>query len=98
MLVMLVATGLSACAGNGSCGFTGCPADKQTTADVRALFAQHAELGAPGEFHIQTINGVVYLNGMVDSDMEKINAETIALRVPTVKSVVNNLSLRNSTR
>jgi len=47
---------------------------------------------------VQTINGVVYLSGIVDTDLERRNAEAIALKVSGVKDVVNNLATRNDGR
>jgi len=61
----LVLTGaLSACAAFSKCGF-GCPGDADITADVQALFDQHPALEPPNLLTIQTLDHVVYLNGLV---------------------------------
>jgi osmotically-inducible protein OsmY len=65
---------------------------------VRKLFGQHTELGAPAELHIQTINGVVYLNGPVNSEFEVRHAEALARQVANVKDVNNNLYPRSNSR
>jgi osmotically-inducible protein OsmY len=62
------------------------------------MLAQHSEFGPPGTIHVQTINGVVYLNGLVNSDLERQTAETLVLRIPSVKDVVNSLSSRTNAR
>ena len=45
---------------------------------------------------IDTTNGVVYLNGTVQSAEQKARAEQLAGRVDGVKKVVNNLQLGKS--
>ncbi len=94
-VLALSTVGFSGCAVFSNCGFSGCPGDKEITAEVRELFGDHPELGAPGVFQIQTLDGTVYLNGRVDTEMEKANAESIALQARNVKGVVNNLAVRN---
>ena len=98
MLVLVAAAALSGCALFPKCSPENCATDAQITADVSALFSQHAELGAPAALHIQTINGVVYLSGAVDTEFEVRNAEAIARQVAKVKDVVNNLSARSNGR
>jgi osmotically-inducible protein OsmY len=48
--------------------------------------------------HIQTINGVVYLSGPVDSDFEARRAEALVRQVANVKDVENNLYPRSNSR
>ena len=45
---------------------------------------------------VDTTNGVVYLNGTVQSAEQKARAEQLAGRVDGVKKVVNNLQLGKS--
>ena len=98
MLVILTAAALSGCAIFPKCSPENCATDAQINADVSALFGQHAELGAPAALHIQTINGVVYLSGPVDTEFEVRNAEAIARQAANVKDVVNNLYPRSNGR
>jgi len=98
VLVFIVAAGLSGCALFPKCSPENCATDKQINADVSALFSQHPELGAPAALHIQTINGVVYLTGAVDTEFEVRNAEAIARQVANVKDVENNLYPRSNGR
>jgi osmotically-inducible protein OsmY len=93
-LAFILIAGLAACA-DFKCAPQYCQSDAKITEDVQAVFNEHAEFGPPGELHVHTINGVVYLNGLVNSEMERRSAEAFARQVPGVKDVVNSLSPRN---
>jgi osmotically-inducible protein OsmY len=69
------------------------PGDAEETANVRAGLAQHAELGAPNSIDVQTVDHVVYLNGLVSQGMEGREAESVARGTPGVKQVVNLLAV-----
>jgi hyperosmotically inducible protein len=43
---------------------------------------------------VDTIRGTVYLNGLVDSAQQRTRAERLAKQISGVKSVVNNLPVR----
>jgi osmotically-inducible protein OsmY len=98
VLTVIFAAGLSGCAMFPKCSPENCATDAQINADVSALFSQHPELGAPAALHIQTINGVVYLSGPVDTEFEVRNAEALARQVANVKDVENNLYPRSNGR
>src|ERR1700737_760587 len=53
-------------------------ADNAITTDVKARLAQDDEFIHPAEFHVQTVNGVVYLNGKVGTGLQRLRAEDIA--------------------
>jgi osmotically-inducible protein OsmY len=97
-LSMVLAGALAGCAGFGRCSPENCASDKQTLSELNSALASHRELGAPADIHSQVINGVAYLTGVLDTDLEVHNAERIALQVPGVKDVVNNLTTRNTGR
>jgi osmotically-inducible protein OsmY len=97
-LLFILGAGLNGCAVFPKCTPENCASDKQINAEVRKLFGQHAELGAPAELHIQTINGVVYMNGAVNSEFEVRQAEALAREVANVKEVNNNLYPRSNSR
>jgi osmotically-inducible protein OsmY len=91
---MLLAAGSGGgCAALNHCGFGGCPGDAKTTADVQALFEQHPALGPPNLLSIQTLDRVVYLYGLVDTDLERQLAESVAHEVPGVENVVNSIGI-----
>jgi osmotically-inducible protein OsmY len=94
---MIVALFLSAgCAGFGKCGFGECPADARITTQVRSLLGQSPALGAPNLVSIQTVNGVVYLRGIVSTPAQIETAGALARQAPGVISVENLLSIDNS--
>jgi osmotically-inducible protein OsmY len=98
ILTWLLAGSLSGCASFGKCDPENCTGDKKITADVYALFKEHREFGAPGAVRVQTINGVVYLNGLVETDFARRSAESLVMLVANVKDVVNSLDVRNTGR
>jgi osmotically-inducible protein OsmY len=81
------------CAAFEKCGFGGCPGDAKITSDVRSLFEQHAALEPPNLLSVQTLNRVVYLNGVVDTDLERQLAESVAHEAPGVAKVVNSIGI-----
>jgi len=97
-LVCMLAMGLNGCAIFPKCSPEYCASDKVINAEVTQLFAEHPELGAPAALHIQTINGVVYLSGPVDTEFVMRQAETLARQVANVKDVENNLYPRSNGR
>jgi hypothetical protein len=97
-LALVLAAVLSGCVGFGRCSPENCATDKVTLAELNDALASHRELGAPAAIHTQVINGVAYLTGIVDTDLEVRRAESIALLVPGVRDVVNSLTSRNTGR
>ncbi|MGO8855829.1 MAG: BON domain-containing protein [Steroidobacteraceae bacterium] len=92
-VAIILAGALSGCAAYMKCGFDGCPGDAEITANVRALFSQHPVLEPPNLLNVQTLDHVVYLYGLVDTDFEREIAESVALQAPGVASVVNSIGL-----
>ena len=95
-LSLLMAGILPGCSVFPKCSPENCAVDAQIKQDVDAVFAEHTELGPPGTIRVQSINKVVYLHGLVNSDLERQNAEALALRVPNVKDVVNSIAPRSN--
>jgi osmotically-inducible protein OsmY len=77
------------------CGRQGCAGDAAITAQVQRLFQEHPSIEAPNLIDVQTIHGVVYLYGVVDTDMEKSLAESVAHEVPGVTRVVDAIGINN---
>ena len=75
------------------CGFAGCPDDQRITRDVQALLNQHPALEPPNLIAVQTLDHVVYLNGLVDTDLERQLVESVAARAKGVTRVVNSIGL-----
>ena len=97
-LAILWGAALSGCAVFQKCSPENCAGDARINAEVNDMLAEHTEFGPPGTIRVQTINGVVYLNGLVNSDMERQSAESLVLRIPNVKDVVNSLAPRANSR
>jgi osmotically-inducible protein OsmY len=90
----LIVTGiLSACATGGKCATDGCAGDARTTANVKALIDQHPDLGPPNQIYVQTLHHVVYLSGEVSQGKMGRSAAAIAMQVPGVARVENNIGV-----
>ena len=92
------ALSLNGCAVFPHCSPENCASDRQINANVSQLLSEHPEFGAPAGLHIQTINGVVYMSGPVNSDFEVRRAEELVRQVANVKDVQNNLYPRSNSR
>jgi osmotically-inducible protein OsmY len=95
---MVLAAALSGCAtfqADQKCNSTACGSDAQITAAVEQSFALHPELGAPGDLQVETLNHVVYLNGMVYTDLQRNIANTVALVASNNAPIVNSIAVDN---
>lgn len=77
------------------CGFRGCPGDAKVTAEVQSRLRQCWFLEAYA-IRVQTLDNVVYLNGVVASGLEIDTAGSIASKVPDVARVVNSIVVSTS--
>jgi osmotically-inducible protein OsmY len=96
-LVVLLTGVLSGCAVYRSyekCGFHGCADDPKITAAVLSRFNQRLDL-EPQAITVQTLDRVVYLQGLVSSGLEIDTAESIARQVPGVRRVVSSIAVSN---
>jgi osmotically-inducible protein OsmY len=84
---------LTGCATYGKCNSDACQNDASISADVQALFDKHAELQPPNLVTVSTINGIVYLDGMVATDLQRATAESVALKATGVAMVVNDIAV-----
>lgn len=87
---------VAGCTGFGKCGLRECPADARISDDVRSLLTQSPALGPPNLISIQTVQGVVYLRGVVSTPYQVAEAASIADRAPGVTRVENLLNIDNS--
>lgn len=71
--------------------------DSLTTAKVKTALVDNPDTKAR-QIDVETRNGVVQLNGFVDSASEKMSAESTASSIAGVKSVSNNLQIREAER
>jgi osmotically-inducible protein OsmY len=90
----LVLTGaLPGCAAYRKCGLSGCPGDAEITREVRALLDRYPALEPPNLVQVHTLDHVVYLSGLVDTDLERQMAESVAQEAKGVAKVVNSIGL-----
>ena len=89
---------LCGCAAYEKCGLSGCPGDAQLAAGVRAAFEEHPELEPPNLLKVQSVDHVVYLYGLVDTDFQRQMAEAVAHQAPGVAKVINSIGLSGNSR
>ena len=68
--------------------------DIKLSSDVQHAIDAHPALQTD-LLRVQASNGVVYLNGLVDTWVEYYDAESVARAVPGVARVVNKLAVDN---
>jgi osmotically-inducible protein OsmY len=81
------------CATYDKCGLRGCPGDAGITARVEAQLQQYPALEAPNSVRAQTLDRVVYLHGMVDTDLERQLAESVAVQAAGGARVVDSIAV-----
>ena len=79
------------------CKEQACRDDHALVDEVQQLLAQHPDLGPPNIISVQAHNGVVYLHGLVATDLQKQDAEDVIKQSPRVKRVANMIGLDNNT-
>jgi osmotically-inducible protein OsmY len=95
-LLLLGLTGiLAGCATFTKCGLRGCPGDADVTAKVEAKLQQYPALQAPNSVRVRTLDHVVYLYGLVDTDLERQLAESSAIEAAGGARVVDSVTISN---
>jgi osmotically-inducible protein OsmY len=89
-----LSSALAGCSSYGKCTSGACGGDAAITTNVQTLLDRRPELGAPHSIEVQTIDRVVYLNGLVNDGLERSIAESVALQTPGVLKVVNSISVQ----
>jgi osmotically-inducible protein OsmY len=90
---MTLLTGCTAYRAYEKCGYDGCPGDQQISHQVRASLRQHTELLPPNLIYVHTVDGVVYLNGQVATELQRDAAVAVAREVPGAREVVDMIAL-----
>jgi osmotically-inducible protein OsmY len=83
------------CATFDKCGWHGCPGDAGITARVEAQLELYPALEAPNSVRAQTLDHVVYLYGLVDTDLERQLAESVAMQAAGGARVVDSIAVNN---
>lgn len=90
---LLVSGALLGCAPFKKYGFEECPGDATIASAVEARLSRHPVLEPPNLLRVQTHDRVVYLYGLLDTDLERELAESVALETPGVRRVVNSIGI-----
>ncbi len=77
------------------CRSSDCAGDAKIQAAVEAQVAAHPNL-RPDYLYIQTIDHVVYLNGLVDTEFERRQLVSLAEKVPGVEQVIDKLGIMDN--
>jgi osmotically-inducible protein OsmY len=96
LVLLSIVAGISSitgCATYRKCGFSGCPEDASLTSEVQQRFSDHAILQPPNLLTVQVHDHVVYLYGLVDTQLQREIAESIARETPGVTKVVNSIGI-----
>jgi osmotically-inducible protein OsmY len=97
-VTMTLAALVSACATDEPqkpCTGDACVSDAEITSVVESSLHERSEL-TDWTIEVQTIHGIVYLHGLVDTSVQRDLVETIARETHGVKGVENSIELRNS--
>lgn len=86
--------GFSGCASLRGCGAADCQADRKITSDVEQLIDRTPALMGSIPISVQTDHGVVLLNGLVETDLERYMAESVARQAPNVAMVINDVAVQ----
>jgi osmotically-inducible protein OsmY len=90
-LALILACTLSGCATFGKCDSDSCRDDAKITKNVDAALDRQPDLFPPNSISVQTVDHVVYLNGLVEGSGSE-TAEAATDQVPGVSSVVNSVT------
>ena len=78
------------------CGLEGCPGDAQLRADVLARLRHYRALAPPNSVYVQALDGVVYLSGQVQTDLQREDAVSVATQAAAGHRLVDNIALSYS--
>jgi osmotically-inducible protein OsmY len=98
LVAVLLCSALQGCATSTRptpCAAQGCPSDAEITSQVQSRLGQEPALGPPNQVYVQTLDGVVYLTGLVGTPLQRGDASLIARHTPGVRRVVNNIGVTN---
>ena len=93
MFAIAITGALPGCATERTCGAAGCSGDAKITSNVQALIDQHPDLGPPNSINVQTLDHVVYLNGLVSTGLQRDIAESVARETTGVVRVENLIAV-----
>jgi osmotically-inducible protein OsmY len=98
---LTLAGSLGACAstrGAAVCAHGGCTADAQLAAAVEARIYRHPELRPPNLVYVRAHDGVVYLSGVVSTELQREIAVAVAQQVPGERRVLDDIGIEYAGR
>jgi len=94
-LSAFLACGIGGCATYQRCGFAGCPGDASITAAIESDL--HANKAIQDwNIHVQTFDRIVYLYGIVDTNVERSFIVATANEAPGVRRVGDSIAIRGN--
>jgi osmotically-inducible protein OsmY len=84
---------LSGCATYQGCGAGECRGDQKINSEVKRLLNRYPELEGTIPVSVQTKDRIVYLNGLVATDLQRDTAESVAIEATGVAMVVNGIAV-----
>jgi osmotically-inducible protein OsmY len=79
------------------CGPHGCPGDAEMKARVEEALQQAAGVQL-WEIHVQSLDHVIYLDGLVDTELQRSIIESVAYKSSGRERIVNSIAVRNNGR
>jgi osmotically-inducible protein OsmY len=84
---------LSGCATYQGCGAGACTGDQKINSEVDRLLDKYPDLVGEIPITVQSKGGVVYLHGVVATDLQRDEAESVAREAAGVTMVVNGIAV-----
>ena len=95
LLAPLLAVVLASCTSSHSCPPGGCEGDAKIKQQIDAMIYANRAI-QPFSITVQVKEGVAYLYGIVDTQLQKNVIEEETVKIPGVKRVVNSISVRGN--
>ena len=92
-LSVFLTAALSGCATYRGCGAGECTRDQKINSEVERLLDGYPALVGMIPITVQTKDRVVYLNGLVATDLQRDTAESAALKATGIAMVVNGIAV-----
>ena len=95
VLAVVIVELLFGCALEKEAATAGRQEDASIAANVKAAIDRHPDLGPPNLIYVDVRDHVVYLSGLVNTELTVANAEALARQVPGVARVVDSIGVQD---
>jgi osmotically-inducible protein OsmY len=79
------------------CGLEGCAGDAQVESQVKAALRESLALDL-SEIHVQSLDHVVYLYGLADTEFQRSVIESVTSRASGGARIVNSIAIKGNDR